>query len=1156
MKPEKFENRSFVLQGGFANLTILVAVLVMLFPNLCQAGTWIPFGPKSYTRGTGIPVTMTDAFTLLNPGTQYTLKAFNGGLQNTSTELVSSSIVTLNGVQILGTNNFNQNVTEVDIPITPQASNTLSVQVRGQPGGVLTIEIIGVDNDVPLISEGATIPPNSAGWYRAPVTLNFACSDRTSGISSCPSPVLVSTEGANQIVSGTAADLAGNTAAASLAVNIDMTPPNIIAIVNPPPDAGGWNSSNVTVSFACSDALSGVAACPSPVYLTTEGANQNVTGTVTDLAGNVAAVNVTVNISTSFFTVRSYQGKCLDFGTSPSGNGATVFLNDCAAAHPIRVEEIDSRHDVVLHAGNQVIGIYNPTVITNGGTPPPPPTEYPLQLQNPASLLTPESRNQIFALDGDSIILSFSRLEPAVLANPVIVVQIQNARGANGSPLVAAARNLADNEFWDFNAIDGSGQDPTSGFIRVEDSDPLAARQHFLDAISAVNQIAQNNAGAAWGSVIQITDSAGFIDLSMPSATTIPSNCSPAYICDSDGVVHDIFVPTGVTIRGDRRGTHLGPQLVAQYQTDSYTIFAIFGPTDPTSSAYNKNYGDYVRITGLRLKGPMSCVDDDLFGLPDICHQPTAEPSVQAIQVGGDFDLEHAPIYIDHNDMSDWTEAAVHVESGLGFAGEGSCVGIVPDLTLNNRLRVYRNFIHHNERDSLGYGIETGHGGTVSIFGNTFLMNRHAIAGGGESHEQYAASYNLVLSKVPIYDGNREQDFDMHGTSLASKGYAAYAGSEVDIYSNTFLGGGRDNFFLRGEPCDVLLPGLAVDTFSYNVSMDTYPVEIVGYDRAIDNQVAITGPAPSSAPYVNLTGNQYASDNPANRLGVGDFDGDRADDLFFATGSAWYYAPHAQAEWRFLSAKNETIDRLLLGDFDGDGRTDVATIDAQGHLVVSWGGISDWELLNSAVPTASISDLAVGDFNGDRRSDLFYADGSQWFVSLAGSGLFNPVNSSSFRVKDLRFGHFAICGSGTETDLFGIEQNGWHVSCAASGSWTPLPMSLTSSLDGLVIADFDGDGNADVAQFTPNLGESLNWTLSHDGAQGWATLQSNSTSQCTISLISSLDPLVSFPGIGRFSGGPAADILVWNSDRICMIPGGTSPGALGDPQPYSRQEMR
>src|SRR5260370_181293 len=173
------------------------------------AGTFTAFGPQDYTRATGDPVTVATNFSVLNPNTQYTLKAFNGGLQNTSTELVSSTVVTLNGVQVLGPSNFNQNVTEVDVPVTLQGSNTLAVQVRGQPGGVLTIQIVGVDNDLPTIAATVSPAPNAAGWNNSNVTVTFTCSDATSAVVSCTGPQTVTTQGASQVISGTATDAAG-----------------------------------------------------------------------------------------------------------------------------------------------------------------------------------------------------------------------------------------------------------------------------------------------------------------------------------------------------------------------------------------------------------------------------------------------------------------------------------------------------------------------------------------------------------------------------------------------------------------------------------------------------------------------------------------------------------------------------------------------------------------------------------------------------------------------------------------------------------------------------------------------------------------------------------------------------------------------------------
>src|SRR5712671_714953 len=161
-------------------------ILLALLGTPCFAGTFTAFGPQTYVRGTGTPVTVTNSFTVLNPNTQYTLRVHNGGLVDSSTDRVSSTTVTVNGVVIVAPNDLNQNVAEVDKPVTLLASNQIDVQVRGAPGGTLSIDILGIDNDFPGITAVANPAANGASWNKSPVTVAFACSDATSGVAICP----------------------------------------------------------------------------------------------------------------------------------------------------------------------------------------------------------------------------------------------------------------------------------------------------------------------------------------------------------------------------------------------------------------------------------------------------------------------------------------------------------------------------------------------------------------------------------------------------------------------------------------------------------------------------------------------------------------------------------------------------------------------------------------------------------------------------------------------------------------------------------------------------------------------------------------------------------------------------------------------------------
>lgn len=159
----------------------------------------------------------------------------------------------------------------------------------------------------PTITAALSPLPNAVGWNNANVTVSFACSDSIIGIASCTSPITVTAEGKNQSVTGTAVNKAGINAIISVSVNLDKTPPTIAASQFPGPSANGWNNGNVTVSFACGDSLSGVANCPAPVILSTDGANQVVKGTVTDVAGNIATASITVNLDKTPPTIRATQ---------------------------------------------------------------------------------------------------------------------------------------------------------------------------------------------------------------------------------------------------------------------------------------------------------------------------------------------------------------------------------------------------------------------------------------------------------------------------------------------------------------------------------------------------------------------------------------------------------------------------------------------------------------------------------------------------------------------------------------------------------------------------------------------------------------------------------------------------------------------------------
>jgi hypothetical protein len=171
---------------------------------------------------------------------------------------------------------------------------------------------------VDTIAPGVT-PGNvtNTTWRNTNLSQAFTATDSGSGLA--PSQGLdasggftltASNESANAstptVVSKTVNDVAGNSTTRSVSALIDKTAPTINANRTPDPNANGWNKTDVTVSYTCSDALSGLdsSGCATDDTVTTEGANQSVSGTVTDKAGNSATATVNdINIDKTAPTI-------------------------------------------------------------------------------------------------------------------------------------------------------------------------------------------------------------------------------------------------------------------------------------------------------------------------------------------------------------------------------------------------------------------------------------------------------------------------------------------------------------------------------------------------------------------------------------------------------------------------------------------------------------------------------------------------------------------------------------------------------------------------------------------------------------------------------------------------------------------------------------
>jgi hypothetical protein len=206
--------------------------------------------------------------------------------------------------------------------------------------------------------------------------------------------------------------------------------------------------------------------------------------------------------------------------------------------------------------------------------------------------------------------------------------------------------------------------------------------------------------------------------------------------------IHD-----GVTLASGRgNGNSLGALLYDNNQTyngcnDSYPSRLLFIPKDGS------------RITGLRIRGPNTILGN--------CENEYSE--------SWGFYPSHPNVEYDNNEISQFSFAAI----GLYNMND---IGTIPT-------HIHHNYIHHNFRTGLGYGIDVGGwpltgGSTALIEANVFDWNRHDVSAGGDT-VSYIARNNIVLG-----NGNGHA-FDMHGNGNPDTGIGGRAGTRIDIYNNT-----------------------------------------------------------------------------------------------------------------------------------------------------------------------------------------------------------------------------------------------------------------------------------------------------------------------------------------------------------------------------------
>jgi hypothetical protein len=130
-------------EGKMKRILLGLVILIGLWGTVSQAAVILDIlGPTTCIRGTGSPITKTFQFSS-DLGGPAIVKLTNGSLEDSSIEMVSSSIIKLNSQIIFGPSEFNQNVRTLEKQILlNKGPNALEVELRGKPGGQITVQII------------------------------------------------------------------------------------------------------------------------------------------------------------------------------------------------------------------------------------------------------------------------------------------------------------------------------------------------------------------------------------------------------------------------------------------------------------------------------------------------------------------------------------------------------------------------------------------------------------------------------------------------------------------------------------------------------------------------------------------------------------------------------------------------------------------------------------------------------------------------------------------------------------------------------------------------------------------------------------------------------------------------------------------------------